>query len=90
MSHWVRRAASRETGISKKTPSPVVGHEKFAEMTDRHWDGIASCCKPENSVALGFAEGMNNTIRVIQRRCCGLRDEEYQLPKVLTCMFDPI
>ena len=90
MSHCVRRAASRETGISKKTPSPVVGHEKFAEMTDRHWDGIASCCKPENSVALGFAEGMNNTIRVIQRRCYGLRDEEYLRLKVRACMLDPI
>ncbi|MDP2784950.1 MAG: ISL3 family transposase, partial [Sulfurimicrobium sp.] len=47
--------------------------EKFAEMIDRHWGGIASYCKPENKVALGFVEGFNNKIRVIQRRSYGLR-----------------
>jgi transposase len=30
-------------------------------------------------------EGLNNKIRVIQRRAYGLRDEEYL--KVLTCML---
>lgn len=64
--------------------------EKFAEMIDRHWDGIAAYCKPENKVALGFVEGMNNKIRVIQRRSYGLRDEEYLRLKVLTGMLDPI
>jgi transposase len=64
--------------------------EKFAEMIDRHWDGIAAYCKPENKVALGFVEGLNNKIRVIQRRSYGLRDEEYLRLKVLTCMLDPI
>lgn len=29
-------------------------HEKFAEMIDRHWDGIAPYCKAENKAALGF------------------------------------
>ena len=42
--------------------------EQFAKMIDRHWDGIAAYCKPENTVALGFVEGVNNKIRVIQRR----------------------
>ena len=65
-------------------------YEKFAKMIDRHWDGIAAYCKPENKVALGFVEGMNNKIRVIQRRSYGLRDEEYLRLKVLTCMLDPI
>jgi transposase len=41
-------------------------YEKFAEMIDRHWDGIAAYCQPENKVALGFVEGLNNKIRVIQ------------------------
>ena len=63
---------------------------KFAAMIDRHWDGIAAYCKPENKVALGFVEGVNNKIRVIQRRSYGLRDEEYLRLKVLTCMLDPI
>jgi len=65
-------------------------YEKFAEMIDRHWDGIAAYCKPENKVALGFVEGLNNKIRVIQRRSYGLRDEEYLRLKVLTCMLPPI
>jgi len=62
-------------------------YEKFAEMIDRHWDGIAAYCKPQNKVALGFVEGLNNKIRVIQRRAYGLRDEEYLRLKILTCML---
>ena len=65
-------------------------YEKFAEMIDRHWDGIAAYCKPENKVALGFVEGLNNKIRVIQRRAYGLRDEEYLRLKILTCMLPEI
>lgn len=59
-------------------------YEKFAEMIDRHWDGIAAYCKPENKVSLGLVEGLNNKIRVIQRRAYGLRDEEYLALKILT------
>lgn len=62
-------------------------YHKFAEMIDRHWDGIAAYCKPENKVSLGFVEGLNNKIRVIQRRAYGLRDEEYLRLKILTCML---
>jgi transposase len=65
-------------------------YEKFAKMIDRHWDGIAAYCKPENKVALGFVEGLNNKIRVIQRRAYGLRDEEYLRLKVLACMLPPL
>ena len=56
-------------------------------MTDRHWDGIAANCKPENKVPFGFVEGLNNKIRVMQRRAYGLRDEEYLRLKVLTYML---
>ena len=62
-------------------------YEKFAAMIERHWDGIAAYCKPENKVSLGFVEGLNNKIRVIQRRAYGLRDQEYLRLKVLTCML---
>ena len=62
-------------------------YEKFAQMIDRHWGGIAAYCKPENKVSLGFVEGLNNKIRVIQRRAYGLRDEQYLRLKVLTCML---
>ena len=65
-------------------------YEKFAEMIERHWEGIAAYCHPQNKVALGFVEGLNNKIRVIQRRAYGLRDEEYLRLKILTCMLKEI
>ena len=65
-------------------------YETFAAMIDRHWDGIAAYCRPENKVSLGFVEGLNNKIRVIQRRAYGIRDEEYLRLKVLTCMLPPL
>lgn len=65
-------------------------YEKFADMIDRHWDGIAAYCKPANKVSLGFVEGLNNKIRVLQRRAYGLRDEEYLRLKILTCMLPPL
>ena len=46
-------------------------------MIERHGDGIAAFGKPENKVVLRFVDGVNNAIRVIQRRAYGLRDEEY-------------
>jgi transposase len=62
----------------------LAPYKKFAAMIKRHWNGIAAYCKPENKVALGFVEGLNNKIRVIQRRAYGLRDEEYLKLKILT------
>ncbi len=65
-------------------------YEKFADMIERHWDGIAAYCHPDNKVSLGFVEGLNNKIRVIQRRAYGLRDEEYLRLKILTSMLPPL
>ena len=65
-------------------------YERFADMINRHWDGIAAYCKPENKVSLGFVEGLNNKIRVFQRRAYGLKDEEYLRLKVLSCMLPPL
>ena len=62
-------------------------YEKFAAMIDRHWHGIAAYCRLENKISLGFVEGLNNKIRVIQRRAYGLRNEEYLRLKLLTCML---
>lgn len=64
--------------------------ETFAAMIDRHWTGIAAYCQEENKVSLGFVEGLNNKVRVIQRRAYGLRDEEYLRLKVLTCMLPAV
>ena len=68
-------------------------YEKFAEMIERHRDAIAAYSRPENKVSLGslgFVEGLNNKIRVIQRKAYGLRDEEYLRLKILACMLKEI
>jgi len=65
-------------------------YETFARMIERHWDGIAAYSKFENKVSLGFVEGLNNKIRVLQRRAYGLRDEEYLRLKILTCILKEI
>ena len=85
---WARRFFDnwRDSLKWQRLPS----YEKFAAMIERHWDGIAAYCRPENKVALGFVEGFNNKIRVLQRRAYGLRDEEYLRLKILTCMLPPI
>jgi transposase len=64
--------------------------EDFAKLIDKHWEGIAEYCRMDNKVALGFVEGFNNKIRVIQRRAYGLKDQEYLRLKVLTCMLPSI
>lgn len=58
--------------------------QRFAEMVHRHWDGIISYCRPDHKVSLGFMEGLNNKIRVIQRRSFGIRDMDYLKLKVVT------
>lgn len=58
--------------------------EQFAAMIDRHWDGIVSYCHPENKVSLGFMEGLNNKIRIIQRRAYGIKNKKYLQLKVLS------
>ena len=59
-------------------------------MVERNWSGIAADCKSEKKFSLGFVEGVNTKIRVIQRRAYGLRDEEYLRLKILTCMLPEI
>ena len=56
-------------------------------MIDRPWEGIAAYCRPENTVALGFVEGLSNKIRVLERRAYGRRDEEDLRPKIPTYML---
>jgi len=64
--------------------------EDFAAMIERHWDGIAAYCQPDNKVSLGFMEGLNNKIRLIQRRAFGIKDLHYLKLKVLTSFIqDP-
>ncbi len=85
---WARRFFENwKTSLTWQRLKP---YEAFAKMVERHWDGIAAHCRPENKIALGFVEGLNNKIRVIQRRAYGLRDEGYLRLKVLTCMLQEI
>jgi len=58
--------------------------EKFAQLIENHWEGIISYCHPDHKVSLGFMEGLNNKIRLIQRRAYGIRDKEYLMLKVVT------
>ncbi len=77
---WVRRFFERWRAALKW--QRLGPYEKFAGMIERHWEGIAAYCRPENTVALGFVEGLNNKIRVLQRRAYGLCDEEQLLGPV--------
>ena len=61
---WARRFFENWRAALKWQRLP--SYEKFAEMIERHWDGIAAYCQPGNKVALGFVEGLNNKVRVIQ------------------------
>src|SRR3989304_4792119 len=85
---WARRFF--ETWRAARKWQRLGPYEKFAAMIERHWDGIAAFCQPDNKVALGFVEGVNNKNRAITRRAYGLRDEEYLRLKVLTCMLPEI
>lgn len=85
---WARRFFDNwKTSLKWQRLKP---YEKFADMVERHWDGIAAYSKSDNKVPLGFVEGFNNKIRVIQRRAYGIRDEEYLRLKILTCMLEKI
>ena len=64
-------------------------YQKFAEMIEAHWDGIASYCHPENKVS-GLVEGVNNKIRVLQRRAYGYRDNEYLKLKIVAAFLPPL
>jgi transposase len=56
-------------------------------MIESHWEGIAAYIDSEEKSFLGFVEGLNNKIRVIQRRAYGVRDREFLRRRVFTCML---
>jgi len=85
---WARAFFERwKQGLKWQRLKP---YRKFATMIDRHWDGIASYCRPENKVSLGLVEGLNNKVRVIQRRAYGYRDEEYLKLKIIASFLPPL
>ncbi|MGE6333065.1 ISL3 family transposase [Stenotrophomonas sp. NPDC077659] len=68
----------------------LAPYQKFARMIERHWDGIAAYCHPDNKVSLGLVEGLNNKIRVIQRSAYGYRDEDYLRLKIIASFLPPL
>ena len=63
---WARRCfAHRQNSLQGEALAPF---EKFAAMVQRNRDGITAHCRAEEKVSLGFVEGLNTKIRVIQRR----------------------
>ena len=54
------------------------------------WDSIASYCQQENKVSLGLVEGLNNKIRVLQRRAYGYRDKNYLKLKIVAAFLPPL
>jgi len=65
-------------------------YERFAAMIERHWHGIASYCEPGNKVSLGMVEGLNNKIRVLQRRAYGYHDDDYLNLKIVAAFLPPL
>ena len=65
-------------------------YRRFAELIESHWDGIASYCHPEHKVSLGLVEGINNKIRVLQRRAYGYRDEDFLKLKIVAAFLPPL
>jgi transposase len=70
---WARRFF--DNWLSSLKWQRLKPYEEFAQMIERHWEGIAAYINSEEKVSLGFVEGLNNKIRVIQRRAYGLRDQ---------------
>ena len=52
--------------------------------------GHRAYCHPENKVSFGLVEGLNNKIRVLQRRAYGYRDEEYLKLKIVAAFLSPL
>lgn len=82
---WARKFF--EQWVEKLKWQRLKPFEKFARMVDKHWSGIASYIKEEEKVKMGFVEGVNNKIRVMQRSAYGYRDEEYMKLKILTAFL---
>jgi transposase len=46
----------------------IKSHEEFARMIETHWEDIVAFYRLENKISFGLVEGLNNKIRVMQRR----------------------
>jgi transposase len=65
-------------------------YRKFAKLIESHWDGMVACRHPDNKVSPGLVEGVNNKIRVLQRRAYGYCDDEYLKLKIVAAFLPPL
>src|SRR4051812_25888933 len=70
---WILRSSIWQIGISPPLGMSELGLASRVtpvQTTMRNCtiDGIAAYCRLENKVSLGFVEGLNNKMRVIQHR----------------------
>ena len=85
---WARKFFENwRRALRWRRPEPF---EKVAALIERHWECNAAYCQPDIKVALGFVEGLNDKIRVIQRCGYGIRDEEYLRLEVFTSTRSPL
>jgi len=82
---WARRCC--ENWRASRKGQRLKPDEQFAERIARPGEGSAAYGKPEPKGARGCVAGLNNKIRVLQRRAYGLRDEEDLRLKILTCLL---
>ena len=82
--------APRKRRLMRKRRCAGLAAERFADMIERHWDGIVSYCHPNNKVSLGMVEGINNKIRVLQRRAYGYHDDDYLHLKIVAAFLPPL
>ena len=59
----------------------LESYKKFAEMIDRHIDGILGYC--DKKASLGYIEGTNLKARNIIRKAYGYRDKQYMKLKII-------
>lgn len=62
----------------------------FEKILERNWAGITAYCTAEAKISPGCTEGLNNKVRVIQRRAYVWWGKEYLRPKVLTYRLSDI
>jgi len=78
---------SWKDGLKWKRLKPF---NKVSGMVVSHWEGIASWCKKENRVPLGFVEGLNNRVRTIHAKGYGYHDIDHFDLKIFTCKLPKV
>ena len=59
-------------------------------MIEKYWAGIAAYCTEDEKVSLGLVEGLNNKIKLLQRKAYGYRDEDYLKLKIIAAFLPPL